>query len=246
MNKEDYIIGTRSVIEAIKTGRSIEKILIKKGLNNELFQQLQPLLEEYNIPVQQVPVEKINRITRKNHQGVLAYISPIEYYNIEVLLPGLFESGKDPLILVLDQVTDVRNFGAIVRSAECGGVDTIIISEKGMARIGADAVKTSAGALHYIPVCKAKNLTKTVRFLAESGIRIFAATEKGDKIYTETDFKTPAAIIMGSEEDGISPALLDLAHEKIKIPILGNIESLNVSVSAALIIYETVRQKNYS
>ena len=246
MNKEDYIFGTRAVIEAISTGRSIEKILIKKGLNNELYQQLQPLIKEFNIPVQQVPVEAINRITRKNHQGVLAFVSPIEYSNIETLLPGLFESGKDPLILVLDQVTDVRNFGAIARSAECGGIDAIIIPEKGMARIGADAVKTSAGALHYIPVCKAKNLTKTVRYLAESGIRIFAATEKGDKIYTEVDFQTPAAIIMGSEESGISREILELAHEKLKIPILGNIESLNVSVSAALMIYEAVRQRNYS
>ena len=246
MNKEDYIFGTRAVIEAISTGRSIEKILIKKGLNNELYQQLQPLIKKFNIPVQQVPVEAINRITRKNHQGVLAFVSPIEYSNIETLLPGLFESGKDPLILVLDQVTDVRNFGAIARSAECGGIDAIIIPEKGMARIGADAVKTSAGALHYIPVCKAKNLTKTVRYLAESGIRIFAATEKGDKIYTEVDFQTPAAIIMGSEESGISREILEIAHEKLKIPILGNIESLNVSVSAALMIYEAVRQRNYS
>ena len=246
MNTEDYIFGTRAVIEAINTGRSIEKILIKKGLHNELIQQLQPLIKENRIPVQQVPVEKINRITRKNHQGVLAFISPIDYNDIEVLLPGLFESGKDPLILVLDQITDVRNFGAIARSAECGGVDAIIIPEKGMARIGGDAVKTSAGALHYVPICKTKNLIKTVQFLVESGVKIFAATEKGDKIYTETNFQTPAAIIMGSEESGISPAILDIAHEKLKIPILGNIESLNVSVSAALMIYEAVRQRNYS
>ena len=246
MNTEDYIFGTRAVIEAINTGRSIEKILIKKGLHNELIQQLQPLIKENRIPVQQVPVEKINRITRKNHQGVLAFISPIDYNDIEVLLPGLFESGKDPLILVLDQITDVRNFGAIARSAECGGVDAIIIPEKGMARIGGDAVKTTAGALHYVPICKTKNLIKTVQFLVESGVKIFAATEKGDKIYTETNFQTPAAIIMGSEESGISPAILDIAHEKLKIPILGNIESLNVSVSAALMIYEAVRQRNYS
>ncbi len=246
MDKEDFIFGTRAVIEAINTGRSIEKILIKKGLSNELFQQLQPLIKEFSIPVQQVPVEKINRITRKNHQGVLAFISPIEYNNIEVLLPGIFESGKDPILLVLDQITDVRNFGAIARSAECGGVDAIIIPEKGMARIGADAVKTSAGALYYVPICKTKNLTKTVQFLSESGVRIFAATEKGDKIYTETNFQTPAAIIMGSEESGISPAILEIANEKLKIPILGNIESLNVSVSAALMIYEVIRQRNHS
>ena len=246
MENKDFIFGTRAVIEAINNSRTIEKILIKKGLSNELFQQLQPLIKEYNIPVQLVPIEKINRITRKNHQGVLAFVSPIEYTNIEVLVPGLFESGKDPLILVLDQITDVRNFGAIARSAECGGVDAIIIPEKGMARIGADAVKTSAGALHYVPVCKVKSLLKSIQFLAESGIRIFAATEKGDKLYTETNFQTPAAIIMGSEEDGISQTILELAHEKVKIPILGNIESLNVSVSAALMIYEVVRQRHHS
>ena len=246
MNKEDYIFGTRAVIEAINTGRSIEKILIKKGLHNELFQQLQPLIKKHRIPVQQVPVEKINRITRKNHQGVLAFISPIDYNDIEVVLPGLFESGKNPLILVLDQITDVRNFGGIARSAECGGVDAIIIPEKGMARIGADAVKTSAGALHYVSVCKAKNLAKTVRVLSESGIRIFAATEKGDKIYSEANYNTPCTIIMGSEEDGISQEILALADEKLKIPIFGNIGSLNVSVSAALMIYEVVRQRNHS
>jgi 23S rRNA (guanosine2251-2'-O)-methyltransferase len=246
MNKDDFIFGTRAVIEAINTGRTIEKVLIKKGLSNELFQQLHPLIKEYHIPVQQVPIEAINRITRKNHQGVLAFISPVEYSNIEILLPGLFESGKDPLILVLDQVTDVRNFGAIARSAECGGVDAIIIPEKRMARIGADAVKTSAGALHHIPVCKSKSLTRTVQYLSESGIKIFAATEKGNKIYTEANFQTPAAIIMGSEENGISKEILELAHEKLKIPILGNIESLNVSVSAALMIYEAVRQRNHS
>jgi 23S rRNA (guanosine2251-2'-O)-methyltransferase len=246
MNNEDYIFGTRAIIEAINNGRTIEKILIKKGLSNELFLQLQPLINEHSIPVQQVPIEKINRVTRKNHQGVLAFVSPIEFTNLDVLLPGLFESGKDPLILVLDQITDVRNFGAIARSAECGGVDAIIIPEKGMARIGADAVKTSAGALHYVPVCKVKSLAKSVRFLAESGVRVFAATEKGTKNYTETDFKTPTAIVMGSEEDGISPAILDIVHEKIKIPILGNIESLNVSVSAALMIYEVLRQRTYS
>ncbi len=246
MSNDDFIFGTRAIIEAINNGRTVEKILVKKGLSNELFQQLQPLIKEHNIPVQQVPLEKINRLTRKNHQGVLAFISPIEYNNIEVLLPGLFEMGKDPLILVLDQITDVRNFGAITRSAECGGVDAIIIPEKGMARIGADAMKTSAGALHYVPVCKVKNLVKSVQYLVESGIRIFAATEKGNKIYTDTNFKMPAAIVMGSEEDGISQAILNLAHEKVKIPILGNIESLNVSVSAALMIYEALRQRHHS
>ena len=169
MEKDEYIFGTRAVIEAINNGRTIEKILIKKGLKNELINQLQVLVKENNIAVQFVPIEKINRITRKNHQGVLALISPIEYSNIEILLPGIFENGKDPLILILDQITDVRNFGAIARSAECAGVDAIIIPEKGMARIGADAMKTSAGALNHIPVCKTNSLIKTIQFLINSG-----------------------------------------------------------------------------
>lgn len=244
MDKEEYIFGTRAVIEAINKGRTIEKILLKKGLNNELFQELQSLIKENEIAVQFVPLEKINRITRKNHQGVLALISSIEYSNIEILLPGIYELGEDPLLLILDQITDVRNFGAIVRSAECAGVHAIIIPEKGMARIGADAMKTSAGALHHVPICKVNNLFKTIQFLIESGIHIVAATEKGNKIYTEANLNSPLGIVMGSEDTGISPQILKIADEQLQIPILGKIESLNVSVSAALMIYEAVRQRN--
>jgi 23S rRNA (guanosine2251-2'-O)-methyltransferase len=161
-----------------------------------------------------------------------------------MLLPVLFETGKNPLILILDQITDVRNFGAIARSAECAGVDAIIIPEKGMARIGADAIKTSAGAIHHIPICKVTNLLKTIQYLKDSGIQIVAATEKANKIYTDGDFKTPVAIVMGSEESGISQSILNIANQQLKIPLFGNIESLNVSVSAALMIYEAVRQRN--
>jgi len=246
MNNDEFIFGTRAVIEAIHKNRTIEKVLIKKDLKNQLYQQLFTLIKEYNIPYQYVPVEKINRITRKNHQGVLAFVSPIEYSEIEIILPGIFEKGKDPLILVIDQITDVRNFGAIARSAECAGVDAIIIPEKGMARIGSDAVKTSAGALHHIPVCKAKNLVKTVQFIRDSGIRIVAATEKAEKIYTKSNLNSPVAIVMGSEDTGISSSILNLAHERVKIPVVGKIESLNVSVSAAVIMYEAVRQRNQS
>ena len=245
MNKEDFLFGTRVVIEAIKQGKTIDKILIKKGLRNELFHELHILAKENNIPVQFVPVEKINRITRKNHQGILAYISPIVFDNIETVLPAIYESGMDPLLLVLDQITDVRNFGAIVRSAECAGIHAIIIPEKGMARIGADAVKTSAGAIHHLPICKATSLISTIKFLSESGIRIVAATEKGNKLYTESEFNLPVAIVMGSEEKGISQQVLNAADEKLKIPIYGNIESLNVSVSAAIMMYEAVRQRGF-
>jgi len=244
MNNEDFLFGTRAVIEAIKTGKTIDKVLIKKGLKNELFSELLQLLRENNIAFQFVPIEKINRFTRKNHQGIIALLSPIEFDNLDYVLPGIFETGETPLILVLDQITDVRNFGAIARSAECAGVHTIIIPEKGMARIGADAVKTSAGAIHHLPICKVTNLEKAVKFLKDSGIRIVAATEKGDKTYTSANFTGPLAIVMGSEDTGISPNILKLTDEQLKIPILGKIESLNVSVSAALMIYEAVRQRN--
>ena len=244
MENDEFIFGTRAVIEAIKNNRSVEKVLIKKGLDNELFQELFNLIRENRIAFQFVPVEKINRITRKNHQGIIALISPIEYVDIEILLPSLFEKGITPLILILDQITDVRNFGAIARSAECAGVNAIIIPEKGIARIGADAVKTSAGALHHIPVCKSDNLPKTIKFLKYSGIRIIAATEKASKLYTSSEMRYPVGIVTGSEEKGISKQILQLADEQVKIPIYGKIDSLNVSVAAALIIYEALRQRN--
>lgn len=243
-NNEDFIFGTRAVIEAIKNGKTIEKVLIKKGLGNELFTELMQLMKEHQIVSQFVPVEKINRVTRKNHQGVLAFISPVEFDNIETVLPGIYEEGKTPLILILDQITDVRNFGAITRSAECAGVHAIVIPEKGMARIGGDAVKTSAGAIHNIPICKVKNITDAVSFLQASGIYVVAATEKGKKRYTEADFTMPLGIVMGSEDTGISNQILRIADEQLQIPILGKIESLNVSVSAALMVYEAVRQRN--
>jgi len=244
MEKDEFIYGTRAVIEAINKGKVIEKVFIKTGISNELIQQLMQLIKENEIAYQYVPIEKINRISRRNHQGVLAMISPIEYTNIEMLLPVLFESGSDPLLLILDQITDVRNFGAITRSAECAGVHAIIIPEKGMARIGGDAVKTSAGAIHHIPICKVSNLYRTTQYLKNSGIQIIAATEKAKDIYTKGNFNCPAAIVMGSEEDGISPAILNIADQQLKIPLLGNIESLNVSVSAALMMYEAVRQRS--
>jgi 23S rRNA (guanosine2251-2'-O)-methyltransferase len=183
-------------------------------------------------------------VTRKNHQGVLAFLSPIDYADIETLLPGLFEAAVNPMILLLDHITDVRNLGAIARTAECGGVNAIIIPEKGMARIGADAVKTSAGALNYIPVCKSSDLRKTIRFLKNSGIKIIAASEKAEKIYTAETMDSPLCIVMGSEDQGISPSLLEMIDNQIRIPLYGKIDSLNVSVAAALIIYEAVRQRN--
>lgn len=243
MEKSDFIFGIHTVIEAINSGKEIERILIKKGLQGELYFKLMDMVHQMQIPVQMVPIEKLDRVTRKNHQGVLAFISPIAYNNIEEIIPRLFEEGKTPLLLILDQVTDVRNFGAIARSAEVAGVDAIIIPEKGAAQINADAMKTSAGALHLIPVCRSKSLSMTIKFLKNSGLKIVAATGKGEKFYDETNMKDPLAIIMGSEDLGIEAGLLKIADEWVKIPQAGQIESLNVSVAAGILIFEAIRQR---
>jgi 23S rRNA (guanosine2251-2'-O)-methyltransferase len=242
--KEEIIYGIRAVIEAIQAGRNFDKVLIKNGLSNELFGELYQLIKENRIPFQYVPVEKINRITRKNHQGVVALVSFIDFYTIEDIIPAIFEKGEVPLMLILDQVTDVRNFGAIVRSAECAGVHAVVVPERGAAHMGEDAMKTSAGALNMVPVCRTPNLQAVTDYLHESGFTIIAATEKSDKLYTEIDMTCPVGIIMGSEESGISPALLRKADVLVKIPIFGRIGSLNVSVAASLMVYEAVRQRN--
>jgi 23S rRNA (guanosine2251-2'-O)-methyltransferase len=241
--KEEIIFGTRTVIEAVLGGRSIDKVLIRNGLSNELFGELYQLIKEYDIPFQYVPNEKLDRITRKNHQGIIALLSSIEFYRLEDILPMIFERGEDPLLLLLDQITDVRNFGAIIRSCECAGVHAVVIPEKGVARVGEDAMKTSAGALNLVPICRNSNLNNVVDYLRNSGIRIIAATEKSVDIYTHADLKGPVAIIMGSEESGISPSLLRKADQLVKIPVMGKIGSLNVSVAASLMVYEAIRQR---
>ncbi len=241
--KSDFLFGIRSVIEAIHSGKEIEKVLVKKGLQGELYEELLATMKEAKISWQTVPVERINRATRKNHQGVIAFVSAITYHNLEDTLIGLFEEGKNPLVLVLDGVTDIRNMGAIARSAECGGVDIIVIPEKGGAPINADAVKTSAGALHNIPVCRTSNLYKSVEYLQSSGLKIVAATEKGSENYTQIDYSGPTAIIMGAEDKGVSPQMLKISDDRAQIPIAGTIGSLNVSVAAGILIYEVVRQR---
>lgn len=241
--EKDFIFGIRAVIEAIKSGKQIDKLMIRNGLKGELFFELTELVKDLQIPVQYVPNERINRVTMKNHQGVLAFISPIEFQNIENILPSLFESGKTPLIVILDKVTDVRNFGAIARTAECAEVDAILIPEKGSARISGDAVKTSAGALLKIPVCRVRSLAKTITFLQQSGIQVVAATEKASDFYYKVDFTLPTAILMGAEDRGVAIEYLKVADQMVKIPILGEIESLNVSVAASVLIYEAVKQR---
>lgn len=230
-------------MEALRSAKNIDKILIQKGMKKELFGEIRQLASATSIPYQFVPVEKLNRITGKNHQGLIAFLSIVEYYEIENLVPFLYEQGKEPFLLILDEITDVRNFGAIARSAECFGVDGIIIPAKGAAQINEDALKTSAGALNTIPVCRSTSLVNASKFIKQSGIKLIAATEKTDKLLTEGKLKGPIAIIMGSEEKGIHPALLELADEKYKIPITGKVSSLNVSVAAGVCLYEVRRQR---
>ncbi|HBX50452.1 MAG: 23S rRNA (guanosine(2251)-2'-O)-methyltransferase RlmB [Bacteroidetes bacterium RIFOXYA12_FULL_35_11] len=241
--KNTIIFGIRAVIEAIRAGKEIDRVFLKKGSNGELFNELLAILKQDNVPFLFVPIEKINRITTKNHQGVVAYLSEVSFHKIENLLPGIFETGKIPFILILDQITDVRNFGAICRTAECAGVDAIIIPEKGAAQINADAMKTSAGALNILPICRSSNLKNTVKFLQECGLKIFAATEKAHTIYVDESYNIPLGIVMGAEDTGVSTELIRIADSMIKIPVSGKIESLNVSVAAGIILYEVVSQR---
>lgn len=241
--QNQMIFGIRALIEAIKSGKDIEAVYVQRGLAGALFNELRVLLKEAEITYQQVPVEKLNRITTKNHQGVVGMISPVTYQNIEDIVPQIYENGKIPLLLLLDGITDVRNMGAIARTAECSGVQAIIVPVKGSAQINPDTIKTSAGALFNIPVCRHESLVKVVRFLQASGIQIVACTEKTNDLLYQVDFKVPTAIVMGSEEDGISSDIIRIADHLSKIPMSGTIGSLNVSVSAGVILYEAVRQR---
>jgi len=243
MAKDNYIFGTRAVMEAVGTDKQIDKVLIKRENDNPLMKELLNLIKINKIPHQFVPVQKINKITQKNHQGVLAFISPIKFYNINEIITRVFEAGELPLVIVLDGVTDVRNFGAIVRTAECAGVHAVLIPEKNSARINADAVKTSAGALLKVPVCRTHSLRKTLAEIKETGLQIVSASEKAEKDYYDTEFSVPTAIIMGAEDKGISDSVISLSDSLVKIPVMGEIKSLNVSVAASILMYETVRQR---
>lgn len=244
-NSEDaaMVYGTRAVIEAIRSGKEIEKLFLQQGLNNPLIRELRDLLKENGILFQQVPAEKLNRLTRSNHQGVIAILSSISYSSVDTLIPELFEKGKVPLLLILDRITDTRNLGAIARSAEAAGAHGIIIPSRGSALINSDAIKTSAGALHHIPVCREDNLKITLEFLKESGITIIACTEKTSSMIYDINLKNPVAIIMGSEENGVSAEYIKRSDHSAKIPMLGNLESYNVSVAAGIVLYETLRQR---
>ena len=244
MKENEMIFGIRAIIEAIESDKEIDKIILKKDLQSELSHELFEVLRSHPlIQVQRVPLERINKYTRKNHQGAIAFISSTHYQRVEDLVQNIFEEGKDPFFIILDGVTDVRNFGAIARTCECAGVDAIVIPFRGSVSVGADAIKTSAGALHTLPVCKEKNLVQTVKYLKASGVRVVAATEKGDKVYTDSNLTGPLAIVMGAEDTGVSPEIIRLCDDLVKIPINGKISSLNVSVAAGVMIYESIRQR---
>lgn len=238
----EFFFGTRAVIEAIRSGKEIEKVLVQQDLRGPLVTELRKTIKQYAIPSQNVP-EKRLKFIEGNHQGVIAYLSPIEFQDIEDLLPGIYERGEDPFLLICDRVNDVRNFGAICRSAECAGVHAIIVPAKGSAEITADAVKTSAGALMRTPVCRVKSLPALAESLKESGVKIISCTEKTENSMHATNLRGPLAIIVGNEEVGISSTLLQLSDEKTKIPLQGEIGSLNVSVAAGIVLFEALRQR---
>lgn len=243
MEKNDFIFGIRAVIEAVEAGRQIDKLLVKKDLHGPLAEELMALVREHRIVTQRVPVERLNRITRKNHQGVIAMLASVNYYTLEQLVPQFYEDGIEPFVVVLDGITDVRNFGAIARTADCCGVGAIVIAERGAASVNADAVKTSAGALMSLPVCRERSIAGAVRFLKDNGYQIVAATEKSDVLYTAGRYDGPVAVVMGAEDVGISPEVLALCDTPVAIPMFGRIGSLNVSVAAGVMMYEIVRQR---
>ena len=241
--QNQMIFGIRSVMEAVESGKEIESLFVQRGLSGGLMLELKQMLKSHAIPFQSVPVEKLNRLTRKNHQGVIGVISPITYQQLEQLVPMVYEKGEVPLFLILDGITDVRNLGAIARSAACAGVHGLVVPQKGSAEINPDAIKTSAGALFSIPVCREESLSKAVKFMQESGIQVIACTEKTkDPIYG-LDLKAPTALVVGSEEQGVSQEILRIADGLARIPMTGEISSLNVSVAAGIVLFEGVRQR---
>lgn len=243
MERSDYIFGIRPVIEAIEAGKDIDKILIKKDLSGELVNELYDLVKQYRILIQRVPLEKINRITRKNHQGVVAILSSVTYSNLSNVIPEIYEAGKMPFMVALDGVTDVRNFGAIARTCECAGVDAVVIPERHSVSVSGDAMKTSAGALNYLQVCRERSMQGALNYLKNNGCKIVGASGKTDKLYTDIDYTVPTVIVMGSEDTGLQPEVESVCDELVSIPEFGKINSLNVSVAAGIMMYEVVRQR---
>ena len=242
---ENMIFGIRAVIEAIKAGRDLEKVFLQKNLQGDLAKELWQELKGTLTPISKVPPQKLDSFTRKNHQGAVAFVSPVKYYTAETLVQRLYEEGRAPFIVMLDGVTDVRNFGAIARTAECMGADGMIIPTKNSAQINSDAVKTSAGALNYLPVCRVESLAETIQYLNDSGLKAVACTEKSEESLDQLDLRDPTVLVMGSEDIGISEEVLNACDLKARIPLLGKVQSLNVSVAAGMFMYEVNRQRGY-
>lgn len=243
MEKSDIIFGIYPILEAVKSDQEIDKIYIQKGIENSKIDEILRLLKDKNTSVGEVPVEKLNRLTKGNHQGIVAITSPIEFVTIEDVTEKALAANEAPLFIILDQISDVRNFGAILRTAECTGVDAVIIQKKGGAPVSGDAVKTSAGAIFNIPICKVDHIKDAIFYLKASGITTVAATEKSNTTIYDVDLKRPIAIIMGSEGKGVSKSVLSIVDEKAALPLLGEINSLNVSVACGAVLYEIVRQR---
>ncbi|ESU22103.1 putative tRNA:rRNA methyltransferase [Flavobacterium enshiense DK69] len=244
MEKENLIFGIRAIIEAINAGKEVDKVFIQKDAQGDLMQDLMKTMKKNNINFSYVPVEKLNRLTSNNHQGAVATIAPISFVSLETMVENVIESGKKPLFLILDQLSDTRNFGAIIRTAECTGVDGIIVQKQGSAPVNGDTVKTSAGAVFNVPICKVDHIKDAIFYLQGSGIKTVAATEKTEQNIYDIDFSEPVAIIMGSEDRGVNPSVLKIVDEKAKLPMFGSIGSLNVSVACGAFLYETIRQRS--
>lgn len=241
--RNDMVFGVHPVLELLRSGKEVEKVFVQSGVRTMEMTEIANHCRTHGIPVQYVPVEKLNRLTRKNHQGVVAFHCPIEYQALERVIPMVYEQGRDPFVLLLDRVTDVRNFGAIARTAYAAGVDAIVIPDKGSALINGEAMKTSAGALSFINVCRVANLKDAIDFLQASGLLVAGFTEKAKESLWTSDLRGPLCVVMGSEEDGIHPALLKRLDRHLMIPMPGDIDSLNVSVATGVVCFEVVRQR---
>lgn len=244
MTPDNTIFGIHPIQEALSSNISFDKVFVQKGINSTKIEAIILELNKKNIPVNSVPIEKLNRLTRGNHQGIVAVTSPVAFHSLETIVENVLGEPKAPLFLILDQITDVRNFGAILRTAECTGVDAVIIQKSGGAPVSGDTVKTSAGAIYKIPICKVDHIKDALFYFQASGITVVAATEKTKNTIYSIDLNRPLAIIMGSEGKGISPSVLNLVDEKATLPLLGEINSLNVSVACGAFLYEVVRQRS--
>ena len=244
-SKTGLVFGVHPVMEALQSDKTIEKVFLRQGMQGEVMSGLLPMLQQRRVPFQFVPVEKLNRMTGGIHQGIIALISEVEFTDLGELIPFVFDRGAMPALVVLDGITDVRNMGAIARSAVCAGLDAIVIPSAGSAQLNADAIKASSGALHSITVCREQKLADAVKFIHDSGLQVVAASEKGSEVFYNADFTKPVAFVLGSEDKGIDPGILRMADKIVKIPLYGSIASLNVSVAAAVLFYEMVRQRNF-